>query len=116
MQMQHQHVLAVILVGQLAGLNGGAETAGNVGVTGVGGVAVDVSLHTALTDHHVPVAASGASPDGEVLLALTQDLGHCGIGLAVGGEAAKADGVTTLDVLRDRVVQTHNLVHDKTSQ
>ena len=83
-------VLRVILVGQLALLNGSAETAGNVGITGVSGVAVDVILNTALTDHHVPVAAGGTGPNGEVLLALTQDLANSRIRLAVGGEAAEA--------------------------
>ena len=93
-QLEHQHVLGVVLIGQLALLDGGAEAAGHVGVAGVGGVAVDVSLDTALADQHVPVAAGRTGPDGEVLLALAQDLAHHGVGLAVGRKAAEGDAVS----------------------
>ena len=111
MELQHQNVLRIVLIGQLALLDGSAETAGNVGVTGVSGVAVDVILNTALTDHHVPVAAGGTSPNGEILLALAQDLAHSRIRLAVGGEAAEADGVTALDELRNGVLKSVHFVH-----
>ena len=112
-QLKHQNVLRVVLVGQLALLDGGAEAAGHVGVAGVGGVAVDVSLHALLTDQHIPVAAGRTGPDGEVLLALSQDLSHRGIGLTVGGEAAEGDAVSALDEFRNRVVQGVNFVHSE---
>ena len=112
-QLEHQHILRVILVDQLALLDKGAEPAGNVGVTGVDRVAVDVRLDAALADHHIPVAACRAGPDGKIGLALAQDLVHSGVGLAVGGKAAEADGIACFDILRDRVVQTHDFVHKK---
>ena len=111
MQLQHEHVLGVVLIGQLPLLDGGAEAAGHVGVAGVGGVAVDVRLHPALADEHVPVAAGRAGPDGEVLLALAQDLAHHGVGLPVGRKAAEGDAVSVLDEFRDRVVQGVYFVH-----
>ena len=110
-QLKHEHVLGVVLIGQLALLDGGAEAAGHVGVAGVGGVAVDVRLHPALADEHVPVAAGRAGPDGEVLLALAQDLAHHGVGLPVGRKAAEGDAVSVLDEFRDRVVQGVYFVH-----
>ena len=113
MQLKHQHVLRVVLVGQLALLDGSTEAAGNVGVAGVSGIAVDVSLDTALTDQHIPVAAGRTGPDGEVLLALTQDLGHRGIGLTVGGKAAEGDTISALDEFRNRVVQGVDFVHNE---
>ena len=61
-ELEHQDVLGVVLIGQLALLDGGAEAAGDVGVAGVGGVAVDVCLDAALTDHHIPVAVSRDRP------------------------------------------------------
>ena len=114
-QLEHQDVLRVVLIGQLALLDGGTEPTGHVGVAGVGGVAVDISLHTALADHHIPVAAGRTGPDGKVLLALTQDLIHRSIGLAVGGEPAEGDAVAALDELLHRVVQRIHFVHGKTS-
>ena len=113
MEGQHDHVLRVVLIGQLALLNGGAEAAGDIGIAGVGGVAVDVRLDPALADEHVPVAAGRTGPDGEVLLALTQDLGHCGIGLTVGGKAAEGDAISALDEFRNRVVQGVDFVHNE---
>ena len=114
MKLKHKHVLGVVLIGQLALLDGGAEAAGDVGVAGVGGVAVDVRLHPALADHHVPVAAGGTGPDGEVLLALAQNLVNHGIGLAVGGEAAEADAVSALDEFCHGVVHGIYFVHSNT--
>ena len=114
MEGQHDHVLRVVLIGQLALLNGGAEAAGDIGIAGVGGVAVDVGLDAALSDHHVPVAAGRTSPDGEVALPLAQDLCHGSIGLAVGREAAEGDAVSSLDVFRDRIVQGVHFVHGNT--
>ena len=105
MQHEHQHVLRVILVRQLALFNGGAEAAGNVGVAGVSGVAVDVSSHTALADEHIDFAAAGAGINDEVLLTLTQDLTNRGIRLTVGGETADRKSIAILDVLCNGIVQ-----------
>ena len=99
MKLQHQDVLAVIFVDDLALLDGRAETTGNVGVTGVGSVAVDVHFHAPFADQHVPVAAGRTRPDGKVTLALAQDLIRRSIRLPVGGEAAEANGVAVLHVL-----------------
>ena len=115
MQLQHQDVLRVVLIGQLALFDGGAEPAGHVGIAGVGGVAVDVGLDAAFADHHIPVTAGRAGPYGKVLLTLAQDLIHRSVGFPVGGKAAKGDGVAALNILFDCVMQTHNLVHNKTS-
>ena len=104
-QHEHQHVLRVILVRQLALFNGGAEAAGNVGVAGVRGVAVDVRRHAALADEHIDLAAAGAGVDDEVLLTLAQDLGDRRIGLAVGGEAAGGEYVAVFNVLCNGIVQ-----------
>jgi len=82
-------------------------------VAGVGGVAVDVSLNTALADQHIPVAAGRTGPDSEVLLALAQDLSHRGIGLTVGGKAAEGDAISALDELGNRVVQGVDFVHNE---
>ena len=114
MQHEHENVLRVVLVGELALLDECAEAAGNVGVAGVGGVAVDVSRHTALTDEHVDFAAAGTGVNDEVLLALAQDLGDRSIGLAVGGEAADRKGIAVFDVLCNGIVQCHDLIQDKT--
>ena len=114
MELEHQDVLRVVLIGQLALLDGGTEPAGHVGVAGVSGVAVDVGLDAALADEHIPVAAGRTGPDGKVLLALAQDLGHGRIRLAVGGEAAEGDAVAALDELRHRVMQGIHFVHGKT--
>ena len=105
MQHEHEHVLRVILVRQLALLDGGTEAAGNVGVAGVSGVAVDVSSHAALADEHIDFAAAGAGINDEVLLTLAQDLGDRRIGLAVGGEAAGSEYVAVFDVLGNGIVQ-----------
>ena len=104
-QHKHQHVLRVILVGQLALFDGGAEAAGNVGVAGVRGVAVDVRRHAALADEHIDLAAAGAGVDDEVLLTLAQDLGDRRIGLAVGGETAGGEYVAVFNVLCNGIVQ-----------
>ena len=71
---EHQHILGVVLIGELALLDGGAEAAGHVGVAGVGGIAVDVGGHPALADEHIHLAAAGAGVDNKILLALAQDL------------------------------------------
>ena len=113
-QHEHQHILGVVLIGQLALLDGSAEATGHVGIAGVGGVAVDVSSHAALADEHVPIAARRSGPDSEVLLALAQDLGHSSVGLAVGGEAADRENIAVLDEFRHGVVQGIYFIHDKT--
>ncbi|MPN08743.1 hypothetical protein SDC9_156028 [bioreactor metagenome] len=97
-ELKHQDVLRVVLKGQLALLDGGAKATRDVGIAGVGGIAVDIRLHAALADHHIPVAARRTAPGGEILLPLAQDFIHGGIGLAVGGKTAKADGVSALHV------------------
>ena len=74
MEHEHQHILGVVLIGELALLDGGAEAAGHVGVAGVGGIAVDVGGHPALADEHIHLAAAGAGVDNKILLALAQDL------------------------------------------
>jgi hypothetical protein len=104
-QHEHQHVLRVVLVGELALLDGGAETAGDVGIAGVRGVAVDVRRHAALADEHIDLTAAGAGIDDEILLSLTQDLGDRRIGLAVGGETAGGEDVAVFDILCDGVMQ-----------
>ena len=111
MELEHQDILGVVLIGQLALLDSGAEAAGDVGVAGVGSVAVDVRLDAAFADHHVPIAAGRTGPDGEVRLTLAQDLAHCGVGLPVRRKAAEADAVSALDEFRDRVVQGVYFVH-----
>ena len=105
MQHEHQHVLRVVLIDELALLDGGAEAAGHVGIAGVRGVAVDVRRHAALADEHIDLAAAGAGVDDEVLLPLAQDLGNRRVGLAVGGEAAGGEHVAVFDVLCDGVMQ-----------
>ncbi len=112
-QHQHQHVLGVVLVGQLALLDGSAEAAGHVGIAGVGGVAVDIGSHTALTDEHIDLAAAGAGVNDEVLLALTQDLSHSGVRLAIGGEAADGEHVAGFNELFHRIMQGIHFVHVK---
>ena len=102
---EHQHVLRIILIRELALLDGSAEAAGNVGVAGVGGVAVDVSSHAALADEHIDFAAAGAGINDEVLLTLTQDLADRGVRFAVGGEAADRKSIAILDVLCNGIVQ-----------
>ena len=57
------------------------------------------------------VAAGGAGPDGEVALALAQDLAHGRVGLAVGRKAAEGDAISILDEFCDRVVQGVDFVH-----
>ncbi|MPM59175.1 hypothetical protein SDC9_106014 [bioreactor metagenome] len=110
-ELKHQDILRIVLIGQLAGLNGGAEPAGHIGIAGVGGIAVDIGLDAALTDHHVPIAARRAGPDGEIFLTLTQDLIDRSVGLAVGGEAAKADGVSALHVFGHGFGERTNFSH-----
>ena len=105
MQHEDQHVLRIVLIRELALLDGSAEAAGNVGVTGVGGVAVDVSSHAALADEHIDFAAAGAGINDEVLLTLTQDLTNRGIRLTVGGETADRKSIAILDVLCNGIVQ-----------
>ena len=105
MEHEHQHVLRIVLVGELALLDERAEAAGNVGVAGVCGVAVDVSCHAALADEHIDLAAAGTGVNDEVLLPLTQDLGNRRIGLAVGGEAAGGEYVAVFNVLCNGIVQ-----------
>ena len=102
---EHQHVLRIVLIRELALLDGSAEAAGNVGVAGVGGVAVDVSSHAALADEHIDFAAAGAGINDEVLLTLTQDLTNRGIRLTVGGETADRKSIAILDVLCNGIVQ-----------
>ena len=113
-QHEHQHVLRIVLIRELALLDGSAEAAGNVGVAGVSGVAVDVSSHAALADEHIDLAAAGTGVNDEVLLTLAQDLGDRSIGLAVGGEAADRKGIAVFDVLCNGIVQCHDLIQDKT--
>ena len=105
MQHEHQHVLGIVFIGELALLDGSTETTGNVGVAGVGGVAVDVGSHTALADEHIDFAAAGAGINDEVLLTLTQDLTNRGIRLTVGGEAAGGEYVAVFNVLCNGIVQ-----------
>ncbi len=104
-QHEHQHVLGIVLIGELALLDERAEAAGNVGVAGVCSVAVDVRRHAALADEHIDLAAAGAGIDDEVLLPLAQDLGDRRVGLAVGGEAAGGEYVAVFDVLGNGIVQ-----------
>ena len=104
-QHEHQHVLGIVFIGELALLDGSTETTGNVGVAGVGGVAVDVGSHTALADEHIDFAAAGAGINDEVLLTLTQDLADRGVRFAVGGEAADRKSIAILDVLCNGIVQ-----------
>ena len=113
-QHEHQNVLRIVLISKLALLDGGAEPAGDVGIAGVGGVAVDVSSHTAFANEHIDLTAAGAGVNNEVLLALTQDLGHRSVRLAVGGEAANCKDVTILDEFRHGVMQGVHFVHGKT--
>ena len=113
MQHEHQHVLRVILVGQLALLDGSAETAAHVGVAGVSGVAVDVCCNAAFADQHINVAAARACECNEIALTLTQDLSYCSIGLTVGGKAAECQAIARLNKLCDGVVESVNLVHNK---
>ncbi len=105
MEHEHEHVLRIILVGELTLLDGGAETAGNVGVAGVRGVAVDVCRHAALADEHIDLTAAGAGVNNEVLLPLAQDLGDRRIGLAVSGEPAGGEYVAVFNVFFNGVVQ-----------
>ena len=105
MQHEHENVLRIVLVGELALLDECAETAGNVGVAGVGGVAVDVSSHAALADEHIDFAAAGAGINDEVLLTLTQDLTNRGVRLTVGGETADRKRIAIFDVLCNGIVQ-----------
>ena len=111
---EHQNVLRIVLIRELALLDERAETTGNIGIAGVGGVAVDVSRHTALADEHIDLAAAGTGVNDEVLLTLAQDLGDRSIGLAVGGEAADRKGIAVFDVLCNGIVQCHDLIQDKT--
>ena len=111
---EHQHILGVVLIDQLALLNGGAEPAGHVGVAGVGGVAVDVSSHAALANEHIHLAAAGTGVDDKVLLALAQNLRHSGIGLAVGSEAADRKDVAVLHELCHGIVHGIYFVHSNT--
>ena len=114
MELEHQDVLGIVLIGQFALLDGSTETTGDIGIAGVGGVAVDVRFDAALANHHIPITAGGAGPDSKVLLTLAQDLTHSGIGLAVGGEAAEADTISVLDEFRHGVMQGIHFVHGKT--
>ena len=111
---QHQHILGVVLIGQLPLLDGGAEAAGDVGVAGVGGIAVDVGGHPLLADEHVHLAAAGAGVDDKVLLALAQNLIHRCVGLAVGGKAADGEDISALDEFCHSVVHGIYLVHSNT--
>ena len=112
-QHQHQHVLRIVLIGELALLDPCAEAAGNVGVTGVCGVAVDVRRHAALADQHIDLAAAGAGIDDEVLLTLAQDLSDRRIGLTVGGEAAGGKYVAVFDILCNGIMQCHYFTQDQ---
>ena len=104
MQLKHQNVLRIILKVDLSLLDECAETTGNIGITGVCGIAVDVDLDAALTDQHIPVSACRGAPADEIGLALTEDLTDCSIGSAVGGEAAEYDLVAGFDILRDCIM------------
>ena len=50
MKLQHQNILGIVLINQLALLNCCAEAAGNVRITGVCGIAVNIGSDTALAD------------------------------------------------------------------
>ena len=54
MELEHQDILGVVFIGQLALLDSGAEAAGDVGVAGVGSVAVDVRLDAAFARSSCP--------------------------------------------------------------
>ena len=104
MKHEHDSILRVVFVNQLAFLNFLAEPTGNVGNTGICGIAVDVCLNTVLTDHHIPVGTSRSGPYDEVFLALAKDLTHCCHRLLIGCKTAEGDLIAALDILGNRIM------------
>ena len=97
------NILGIIFHGQLASFKPFSEPSGNVGYTGIGGIAVDVGLDTAIADQHIPVAAGSAAQACQIRDTLSQDFIHSCIRFAVSRKATQSNVITAVHVLCDCV-------------